>query len=306
VRILVTGASGLLGGKIIQNATDRGHEVFSAFKEHPATMGKPVRLDQTQAEQVSEIISNIKPQAIINTAAISDVDFCEENPEAAFRVNSESVSYLATSARETNSFLLQISTDYVFDGEKGAYSELDPPHPTNTYGTSKHQGEQAATLAGEESWSIARPSVIFGMGRPLRPNAATYVHDKLSKHETVRMVRDQYCSPTFNRNLAAMLIEVAERRIPGILHTAGATRLNRYDLALRIAEVFGFDRRLVLEATAEDIGWKAKRPKDSSLLVARATALLLQKPQSIDDSLIEFCRDQKIQENHAETVTHPV
>ncbi len=302
MRLLVTGASGLLGGSVIQIATNKGHDVFSAYKEHPAARGKPVPLDQTHPAEVKETISKIKPHVIINTAAQSDVDFCEEHPDIAFAINSESVRYLATATREAGTFLLQVSTDYVFDGEKGSYLETDNPHPVNKYGLSKLEGERATILAGEGSWSIARPSVIFGWGRPLRPNAATYVHDKLSKHETVRMVRDQYCSPTFNKNLAAMLVEIAERQIPGILHTAGATRLSRYELALRIAHVFGLDKGLVIPATAEDIPWKATRPIDSSLIIERATTLLSQKPQSIDDSLIEFCTDQKIHAGHERIV----
>jgi dTDP-4-dehydrorhamnose reductase len=262
-----------------------------------------VQLDQTNEAQVKETIARIHPQVIINTAALSDVDFCEENPDAAFLVNSESVAYFATAAREAGSFLLQVSTDYVFDGEKGSYSELDPPHPVNTYGNSKLQGERAAVFIGEGLWSIARPSVIFGWGRPYRPNAATYVFEKLSKHEAVRMVRDQYCSPTFNTNLAAMLVEVAERKIPGILHTAGATRLSRHELALKVADTFGLDKKLVLEATAKEVPWKAKRPKDSSLNVARATTLLSNRPHAITDALDQFRKEQNTLEKQKETVT---
>jgi dTDP-4-dehydrorhamnose reductase len=262
-----------------------------------------VQLDQTLEGQVKETIARIRPQAIINTAALSDVDFCEENPDAAFLVNSESVAYLATAAREAGSFLLQVSTDYVFDGEKGSYSELDPPHPVNAYGNSKLQGERAAVFIGEGLWSIARPSVIFGWGRPYRPNAATYIFEKLSKRETVRMVRDQYCSPTFNTNLASMLVEVAERKIPGILHTAGATRLSRYELALQVADVFRLDRKLVMEGTAKDILWKAKRPKDSSLIVARAAGLLSEKPLPITDSLEQFQKEKNAIESREKTIT---
>ena len=251
-----------------------------------------MHLDQTNEGQVQQTISKIRPQIIVNTAALSDVDFCEENPDAAFLVNSESVSYLATAAREVGSFFIQVSTDYVFDGEKGSYSELDPPHPVNTYGNSKLQGERAAVFIGEDSWSIARPSVIFGLGRSYRHNAATYVIEKLSNHETVRMVKDQYCSPTFNTNLAAMLVEVAERRIPGILHTAGGTRLNRYELALRVAEKLGLDKKLVLPAVARDVPWKAARPEDSSLVVTRAMELLSQKPQPITNALDQFSKER--------------
>ncbi len=224
----------------------------------------------------------------MNTAALSDVDFCEENSDTAFLVNSESVSYLANAAKDTGSFLVQVSTDYVFDGEKGSYSELDPPHPINAYGNSKLQGERAATSAGEGSWSITRPSVIYGWGRPHRPNAATYILEKLARNEPVKIVQDQYCSPTLNTNLAAMLVEIAEHKIPGILHAAGATRLNRYELALKTVEKFGLDKKLVLPTVANGIPWKAKRPKDSSLNVARAAALLSEKPLSITDALDKF------------------
>jgi dTDP-4-dehydrorhamnose reductase len=117
------------------------------------------------------------------------------------------------------------------------------------------------------------------------------------------MVRDQYCSPTFNTNLAAMLVEVAERKIPGILHTAGATRLNRYELALRVAEKFGLDKKLILPTVAGDTPWKAKRPKDSSLNVARATTLLSHRPLAITGALDQFRGEQNTVEKQKETVT---
>jgi len=299
---LVTGGSGLLGAKIVQTAIVGGHDVFSSYREHRTTNGKPVQLDQTQEGQVRDKVAKIRPQVIINAAALSDVDFCEENPDAAFLVNSESVAYLATAAREAGSFLLQVSTDYVFDGENGSYSELDPPHPINTYGNSKLQGERAAAFIGEGLWSIARPSVIFGWGRRYRPNAATYVLEKLSKQETVHMVRDQYCSPTFNTNLAAMLVEIAERKIPGILHTAGETRLNRYELALRVAEELGLDKKLVLPTVAGEIPWKANRPRDSSLIVARAASILSRKPLPITASLDQFHKEENERERRENTM----
>lgn len=249
-------------------------------------------MDQTDRGTVRETIAKIRPHVIINTAALSDVDSCEENPDAAFLLNSESVSYLATAAREAAIFLLQVSTDYVFDGEKGSYLETDPPHPVNTYGRSKLKGERAAMSTGEGSWSIARPSVIYGWGRPHRPNAATYVYNMLSKHKAIRMVRDQYCSPTLTTNLAAMLVEVAERHISGILHTAGATRLNRYELAIKVAETLGLDKKLVSQTVAKDIPWKARRPRDSSLSVARAASILSRKPLPITDSLNQFQKEK--------------
>ncbi len=297
----MTGASGLLGARFAERALAKGHEVFSAYKEHPAPAGKRVRLDQTDEIQVGKTLSQIKPQAIINTAALSDVDFCEEHSDTAFKVNSESVSYLAEFAREYDSFLLQVSTDYVFDGEKGSYSELDPTGPVNKYGLSKLQGEKAAESVGEGRWCIARTSVVFGWGRSYRPNAATYVYEKLSRRETIRIVQDQYCSPTLNTNLAAMLIEIIERKLTGILHTAGASRLNRHELAQGVADIFGLDPKLVLKAEAKDASWRAKRPRDSSLDVTRAMRLLTEKPYSIQTALRQFSLEQSaldIKERH--------
>ncbi len=141
---------------------------------------------------------------------------------------------------------------------------------------------------GEDNWCVARTSVVYGWGRPHRPNAATYVYDKLSKKENILMVRDQFSSPTLNTNLANMLVEIAERRILGTIHVSGATRINRYDFAIALAHAFGLERELVKPVETTSQNWKAKRPRDSSLNVSKAMRLLENKPLSVDVAITQF------------------
>ncbi len=254
--------------------------------------GNPVTLDQTEEVPVRKLVKKTGPDVIINSAAMTDVDLCESQPEAAVRVNATSVGYLANAAKEVSSFLLQVSTDYVFSGDKGGYSETDSPNPINHYGLSKLKGEESAKGAGEGAYSIARASVVYGWGRAHRPNAATYVYDKLSKKEKVSMVKDQYSSPTLNTNLAGMVLEIAGRKIPGIIHTAGASRLNRHDFALHIARTFGLDTGLITAVESKNLNWKAKRPPDSSLKTGKASRTLTNGPLPIEQALSILAREQ--------------
>jgi len=282
-----------LGNRVAELALQRGHEVISGYKDHAPLHGRPLGIDLTQTANVRSAISKAHPDVIVNTAAMTDVDKCEIDAEAAFAANAMSVSNLARAAREINSFLVQVSTDYVFDGQKGSYSEHDEPHPLNKYGESKLEGEKTAMgTLDQEMWSIARTSVVYGWGRATRPNAATFVYEKLSGRETIQMVRDQFSSPTLNTNLSAMLIEIAERELPGIIHTAGATRLSRFEFAAGLAKAFALDSTLINGVEARDLKWKARRPRDSSLNVESAMKLLRAAPLKIDSAYEELRRER--------------
>ncbi|MGQ9691074.1 MAG: sugar nucleotide-binding protein [Thermoproteota archaeon] len=125
---MVTGASGLLGHKVVQLALDKGHEVYSLYKEHATNLGKPIKLDLTNQTQVSDTILKVRPQAIVHTAAYTDVDGCEINRDLAWKVNAEATKNLAMASTDISSHLTYVSTDYVFDGEKGIYSRPTQPH----------------------------------------------------------------------------------------------------------------------------------------------------------------------------------
>ncbi len=298
-RILVTGASGLLGNKIVSYAVQNGHEVYSAYQKNPPRVGTPLLLDLTEATHVEKAVSKALPDAIINSAAMTDVDMCEQQPDLARRVNSIAVSHLANSAKVYNVFLIQVSTDYVFDGEKGLYTETDLPSPVNEYGRSKLEGEEMAKLAGDDSWAVARASVVYGWGRPQRSNAATYVHDRLTKGEQIKMVKDQFCSPTYNDNLARMVLEIAEKKLPGVLNTSGASRVNRYDFAVLLAKRLELDPNLIVPVETGSLQWKAKRPRDSSLNVGKAMGLLNEKPVSAEEGVNRFWEEAKLRAGQA-------
>jgi len=205
LKTLITGASGLLGSKLAELATHSGHEVYSLYNSHPCTFGKPIQLDITDRRTLHKVLTETKPEVVIHTASITDVDLCEANPELAMKVNAEATGSVSKNCEEIGSYLIYVSTDYVFNGRRGNYSEEDKPDPINAYGSSKLRGEEEATRNCSRA-CIARTSVIYGWGRSYRANFATWVYQKLRANEQVRVVTDQFASPTLNSNLARMLL----------------------------------------------------------------------------------------------------
>jgi dTDP-4-dehydrorhamnose reductase len=229
------------------------------------------------------VLSKQKPDVVIHTAAYTDVDGCEINRELAWKVNAEATKHLAIASAQVNSHLIYVSTDYVFDGEKGFYTEEDKPNPISYYGYTKLRGEEFLKGYATE-WCIARPSVLYGWGPKHKQNFATWIINNLKQGKEVKVLTDQHVSPTLNTNLAAMLLEIAERKITGTTHTAGATRVSRHEFALKLAETFNLNKNLIKPITMNEIRWKAKRPKDSSLNVSKANSLLNTKPLQLNNA----------------------
>ncbi len=279
MRILITGASGLLGSKIAEIALSGGHEVFSGYCHHLPEAGEAVKLDLVEGDKVERAIADIAPQVVFHTAALTDVDRCEADPDFAWRTNVLGTERVAKSGAEVGAYLVYVSTDYVFDGEEGMYREEDRTNPVNRYGLTKLLGEGFCSL-------VARTSVIYG-ARPAsgKVNFALWLIERLSSGEEVRIVTDQFITPTLNTNLAKMLLEAAERRLSGVYHMAGATRVSRYDFAVEIAREFGLDEGLIVPSKMGEMKWKAKRPKDSSLETAKAARVLEEKPLPLRESL---------------------
>lgn len=181
--------------------------------------------------------------------------------------------------------MIYVSTDYVFSGKKGMYTENDETKPINHYGKTKLEGEKIVRNLMPD-WCIARPSVIYGsVPAAGKTNFALWVLDKLRKGEQIKIITDQCISPTFNTNLAEMIIEVAQRRLTGIYHLSGATPINRYDFACLIAETFDLNKNLIKPAKSKEMNWNAERPKNTSLNVEKASRTLTKKPLKIEDAL---------------------
>ena len=289
MKILITGASGLLGARLAEMALARGHEVYSGYNSHQARSGKPVHLEITDQLSVAKLVSSVKPEVIIHTAALTDVDQCETERQLAYNVNAKGTENIARASRESSCFLIYVSTDAVFDGEKGGYSEGDSPHPLNWYGYTKLKGEEF-TKSHANEWCIARTSVVYGWGREHRANFATWVLQNLTPEKELKVVNDQFASPTLNSNLAAMLLEVAETKITSLIHLAGLTRVSRYEFAQSLARTFSLDAKLVRALAIEELkAWKAPRAHDSSLSVALANTILRrERPVSLTKALEQF------------------
>ena len=284
MKLLITGASGLLGTKLCEIALRKNHEVYCAYSQHRPLYGTPVKLDILDLKAEQQILDKIKPQGVVHAAALTDVDKCEMEKELAWKTNVEATTNLVRLCKEHDAYLVYVSTDYVFNGEKGTYKEMDDPAPINHYGLTKLKGEEAVQTLNK--YCIVRGSVIYGSTPATgKTNFALWLLDKLRKKEEVKIITDQWNSPTLNVSMAEMILQILEKRVNGIFHLAGATRLSRYEFAERLAETFNLDPKYIKPVQSEHIKWIAQRPKDSSLDVSKAKRTLAIKPLEIREAL---------------------
>ncbi len=284
MKLLITGASGLYGSKLAQLALTKGLEVYSSDIQSLSIYGNFVKLDISGKTHVDEAFKTIKPDVVVHAATLTDVDKCETNKELAWKINVEGTRNIVEAAQSAGSFLIYISTDYVFSGEKGNYKEIDKPDPINYYGLTKLKAEEIVQTQPE--YFIGRPSVIYGSTPAAgKVNFALWLIETLRKGERVKIVTDQWNTPTLNTNLAEMTLEVIERRLTGIYHTCGATRVSRLDFAEQIADAFDLDKSLIDSVLSSQFTWPAKRPMDSSLDTSKAQGTLKHKPLIMAEAL---------------------
>ncbi len=280
MKLLITGGSGLLGSKVAENALARGDAVYCGYAHNEPAKGSAVRFDLADERGIRELLDRLRPDVIVHSAALTDVDRCERERELAYRLNVEGTRAIAQACQDVGAFLVYISTDYVFDGVRGMYREDELTNPISYYGTSKLLGEQFC------QGCIARTCVIYG-SQPAsgKTNFALWLIDRLRSGKQVSVVTDQFVTPTLNTNLTGMVLEAADRRLSGIYHMAGATRISRYDFALHVADIFDLNADLILPSRMADLPWIAKRPMDSSLDTSKASKMLANKPLGLAESL---------------------
>ena len=284
MRLLITGGSGLLGSKISNLSVKDEHVTFSGYNNHEVTYGKPIKFDICNKQAVNDAFNRIRPEAIIHAAALTNVDKCEECKELAQQVNIEGTRNIIEASKRHNSFLVYISTDYVFSGKNGNYKETNVPDPINYYGFTKLEAEKVVTTS--KKWCIVRPSVIYGSTSAVgKINFVLWVLNKLRNNEPIKIITDQIVSPTYNTNLAKMILEILERKITGIYHLSGATPVSRYTFAVLIADTFGLDKSLIQPSKSSEMKWLAERPLNTSLNVEKASEILKTKPLEIREAL---------------------
>ena len=294
MKLLITGASGLYGSKLAQMALAKNLEVYSSDIQDLSVYGNFVKLDISQKAQVDEAFKTIKPDVVVHAATLTDVDKCELNKALAWKVNVEGTKNIVEAAKTTSSFLIYISTDYVFGGETGRYKETDAPNPINYYGITKLKAEEIVKT--QKEYFIARPSVMYGSTPAAgKVNFALWIIENLRKGEHVKIVTDQWNTPTLNTNLAEMTLEAIERKLTGIYHLCGATRVSRFKFAEQIADVFSLDKGLIDKILSSQFTLPAKRPMDSSLDTSKAKQTMQHKPLEMDMALkqLKFELSQK-------------
>lgn len=289
MKFLVTGSAGLVGRQVVKDLTESSGKIYSCYHNSKPEFGIPTPLDLLNPKNTTKVIENIKPDVIIHLAAMTNVDLCEKETDLALKINAKATEIISKQAAKHNSFFVYVSTDYVFDGEKGMKKEDDSTNPIDHYGKSKLEGENAVRDLAS-SWCIARTSTPFGL-HPIKKSFPLFVAENLKAKKEISAVTDQYTSPTYVPNLSKMIIEIATRQIVGVIHLAGATRISRYDMAELVADKLSLDKTFLKPASINDMNWTAKRPKDSSLDISMATLILKEKPLAIEQSLDYFIQE---------------
>jgi len=280
--LFVTGASGLLGNKIVQRANNE-YKIISLHNTKPLH-AQSLKLDITNQDEVSNLFCRSKPDAVIHTASETNVDKCEKEKIHAWRTNVKGTSNIAIACRKFDAKVVYISTDYVFNGEKGNYREEDEPNPINYYGVTKLEGEKKV-IQYSQNYSILRTSVLYGW-HPWKQNFATWVINSLKQNKEVKVVDDHFNTPTLVDNLAEMTIEVVQKDLQGLYHASGSERISRYEFAKQIAKAFSLDQNLIKPIEMSQlISWVAKRPKDSSLNTSKIRKQLKTRPLNVTEGL---------------------
>jgi len=266
--ILVTGVSSSPGYKIAK-ALSRKHRVIGVYRSNRVSIEGVELIQADLTKEATRLVKEYKPSYLLHVASIGNVDYCEENREECYRVNVEATRNLVPEAYRVGSRILYLSTDYVFDGSKGLYTEEDTPRPINYYGLTKLIAEEIVRALGD---TIVRVSSIYDVG-PGRPNFGKIVVESLQRGEKVSAAVDQWVSPTLNTLIGLAMDNLLDLNVEGVIHIAGS-RMSRYEFALAICEVFGFNKNLVVPISIKSMQFKAPRPVDSSLRSEKVSKLL--------------------------------
>ena len=286
-RVLVLGSNGLLG-QAMQHKFSQVHQVTaSSVEEHnflPKLTLPYIRADLTSRADVRHLIAETAPEIIVNTAAYTNVDGCEDEREKCWAVNVLAMENILEASYEKKPIIVHISTDYVFDGEQGHYRETDEPNPRGNYARSKMAAENILNGADFE-YIIARTQILYGTGNGVRPNFVTWLIGSLRKDKPVRIVTDQIGSPTYAPDVAEAVSRLLEKEIYGLFHVSSPDTLSRYDFALQVAEVFELDASLIHEITTDMLQQKSPRPVNSSFILDKLYNNINWQPRSTEEAL---------------------
>ncbi|MDX1700245.1 MAG: dTDP-4-dehydrorhamnose reductase, partial [Melioribacteraceae bacterium] len=271
-RILIIGSNGMLGQTLVNLLSGQEmYEVHLASAEDDSYFDEfsYSQLDVSIKKQVKKLLLDFFPDFVINLAAFTNVDKSETERETCWNINVNAIEYLAKYCVPTNSHLIHISSDYIFDGKNGPYSEKDLPNPVSYYGRSKLAGENIIKRFNIPS-TIIRTNVLFGTTKFGRPDFVKWVVDSLSNKKEIKIVTDQINNPTFLEDIAWAIKKIFDTGKTGIYNIGGAELLSRYEFTKKISEFFKLNFDLVKPIITEELKQPAQRPLKSGLINLKA------------------------------------
>ena len=290
-KILLTGSNGLLGQKLVSLILDETqHKLIATSKGDNRICSRTdinyQSLDITDLSELHKAVFSFRPDAIINTAAMTNVDACESDKEACWSLNVNAVENLVKVSKEFNVQLVHLSTDFVFDGENGPYSEEDMPNPLSYYGKSKLESEKVIINSGLKNWAIARTIIVYGVVENMsRSNVVLWAKGALEKGEHINVVDDQYRSPTYAMDLAKGCLSIVEKEQSGLFHLSGKDLMSIIELVYRVADYYGLDKSIINPIKSAVLNQAAKRPPYTGFDLSKAKEWLDYTPISFEEGL---------------------
>lgn len=287
-RILVIGSNGMLGQRVVESFKGKPNiELYLTSAEDDSYFKNLSysKMDLTDKKQVKKIIKEFYPDVIINTAAYTNVDKSESEKELCWNVNVNGVEYLAKYAVVAHSHLIHISSDYIFDGKSGPYSETDLPNPISYYGRSKLASENVIKRFDIPA-TIVRTNVLFGNAKYGRPDFVTWVVNSLTENKNIKIVTDQINNPTYLDDIAVAINMIVQSKKTGTFNIGGAELLSRFEFTKKIAEFFNLDFSLVTPILTKELNQPAPRPLKSGLINLKAETEIGYKPRSLNECFL--------------------
>ncbi len=290
MKILITGSNGLLGQKLVKLILDKGDELIATARGKnrlpiPEEKYTYRSMDITNREEVNEVIGEVKPDVVIHTAAMTNVDQCETEREACWKLNVDAVEYIIEACEKANAFLVHLSTDFIFDGEAGPYDEEGAPNPVSYYGDSKLAAEQRL-FKSNIKYGIARTVLVYGIAHDMsRSNIILWVKGSLEAGKDIKVVDDQLRSPTLAEDLAIGCYLIAEKKAEGVYNISGKDLLTPFDMANKTADFFNLDTSTMTRADASSFTQTAKRPPKTGFIIDKAKRDLGYDPRSFDEGI---------------------
>jgi dTDP-4-dehydrorhamnose reductase len=300
MKILVTGSNGLLGQKLIDHyRAQTQHELIATARgedRYPNQIGYVYHsLDISNQAAVLEVVEKYRPEVLINTAAMTNVDACESDKEGCDQLNVHAVQYLIKACNLHGVHLIHLSTDFIFNGTHGPVTEEESPEPLSYYGHSKWKAEQLV-MQQAKSWAIARTVLVYGIVSDMsRSNIVLWAKGALESGKTINVVCDQFRTPTLAEDLASGCALMADKKAQGIYNISGRDYMSVFDLVYKVATYWKLDKSLLNMSTSEGIKQPAKRPPITGFILDKAIKELGYKPHSFEEGLAVLDQQLKAQ-----------